>query len=181
MLAGEGYSGQPCTGDLDGDGISEVVRPSSTFDFVAMELDGTMLWGVNHSNDLGTPGCTIADLDGDGTPEVLLSGGDASIVDGLTGQIRVGPIAIGYGLQWGGPALVDLNGDGSTEVVLGANNYVHQASNHGVLALSSTHRVWTGGAASWPTSSHTAGAFDAMGRPLVPPEWWQSNAPYPGP
>ncbi len=156
-----GYA-TPCGGDIDGDGITEIVRPSSRVGWSAYELDGTQLWVTFVPNEMGLAGCTLGDIDGDGALEVLITGGGATILDALTGQGLINMVEVGYGLQWGGGALVDLDGDGSTEAIVGGNNYAHDNSTGGVIVLSHVGGAWAPGAPSWPTSSHTAGAFDAM-------------------
>lgn len=174
-------TGAPCVADIDGDGITEVIRSSFDNWWVATELDGTEIWRRDPPFAVGSPGCTIADLDGDGGFEVILTGGVGAILDARTGVILVGPLEVGYGLQFGGAAVVDLDGNGSTEVILGGNDYVSPNDNHGVIALSHAGVGWTAGAPSWPTSTTNQGAFDAMGTPLAPQAWWQSGDPVPGP
>ena len=126
-----GVVGPIASGDLDGDGVPEIVVTSFSHLVTAFRLDGTILWRFNN-DDTVVSGAAIADLDRDGRPEVVF-GGDTSpngffhaggFVNVLTNtgsakfRIPVGEVI------WSSPALADLDGDGMLEIVVGTGlNY----------------------------------------------------------
>jgi hypothetical protein len=67
-------------GDIDGDGIPEIVAARVGGGVVALSNTGEVKWLTNAEP---TPNPSIADLDGDGNPEVLAGG---TVLDGRTGQ-----------------------------------------------------------------------------------------------
>ncbi len=119
-------------GDLDGDGISEVVA-ASTGGIIVFEHDGTQKWrsqppGLGNLPICGGPG--IYDLDADGNPEVVLGN---LILDGQTGVLLgKGEYGTGSGYGSGGyfgmatssgvasfGVAADIDLDGQLEVVTG--------------------------------------------------------------
>ena len=106
-------------GDLDGDGVAEVVGsgPSGS---IAVYGDGTTYW--NSAQTGGQCGAVgIADLDGDGAAEVLLG---AKILNGQSGAL-LATGAYGTGSGYGSSSVAtfgvaaDIDRDGIQEVVVG--------------------------------------------------------------
>jgi hypothetical protein len=116
-------------GDLDGDGISEIVGIGVYAGSYAFRADGTVMWespypdvadrGDRWNRTIGGA-VSLADLEGDGTVEVIIG---RTVLDGLTGMRR-----------WNGDArssrgtnsilgplscVADLDGDGIQEVIAG--------------------------------------------------------------
>jgi choice-of-anchor A domain-containing protein/RHS repeat-associated protein len=72
-------------GDLDGDGIAEIVAPLRNGGVVVINHDGTIKWSnPAPSFNWNIGGASIADLDADGSPEIILG----KTVYTSTGQIR---------------------------------------------------------------------------------------------
>jgi hypothetical protein len=123
-------------GDLDGDGLPEIVaysKPtSSTGSVIAFTKKAgswNILWRARKAD--GTPwstgagaewaGPSVHDLDDDGKPEVLREGWVFSSTGNLIADPPVG-FQIGYGFgQF--PVVADIDGDGSVEMVNGAAIY----------------------------------------------------------
>jgi hypothetical protein len=130
--------GQLAAGDIDGDGLPEIVACSSDADrfgrLIAFENDGSFKW---ISPDDGAVQCgqaapSIADLDADGQPEVFVR---YTVVNGKTGATKWSKPCKNIGAfpeagKDGGhtacdyTTAADLDGDGKLEVV-GGNQAFH--------------------------------------------------------
>lgn len=129
---------RPSIGDLDRDGIADVVLPGlpqqpwdATRSNVSTEhramlglysgRTGQMLPGapIALPNFVGTAGAAIADLTNDGYPEVIISDGSGSIiaVDACGRNAPGWPKFVGGAVD-GTPAVGDINGDGLLEVIV---------------------------------------------------------------
>lgn len=116
-------------GDLDGDGVNEIVGMGVSSSTYAFRADGTLMWqsyyptavdrGLRWDRTIGG-GISIADLEGDGRVEVIVG---RNVIDGATGHIRwVGGSDTSRGANGIlGPisCVADLDGDGIQEVVAG--------------------------------------------------------------
>jgi hypothetical protein len=118
-------------GDLDGDGLPEIVaysKPTSTTAGVIAFTKKDGVWKVlwrSHNLD-GTPwtipapgewaGPSIHDLDDDGKPEVIREGYVFNSTGGKITDPPAGFTMVGYG-QF--PVMADLDGDGAIEMVTG--------------------------------------------------------------
>ena len=117
----------PAIGDLDGDGLPEIVAHRAVTGLVAFGWDPittkyTTKWvslesGINSETRWDGP--SLHDLDDDGTAEVLSASG---VYDGATG-VRLNPGQVVPGAEPGGigrlPVVGDLDGDGAVELVAG--------------------------------------------------------------
>jgi hypothetical protein len=83
--------------------------------------NGSTLWSRMDLPD-GFP--AVADFDGDGRPEVVLVGnGSAYVLNGATGETRLGPLAL-PGMGAGGPPTVaDFDGDRRPEIGVAQANF----------------------------------------------------------
>jgi hypothetical protein len=117
----------PAIGDLDGDGLPEIVTHRAITGLVAFGWDintskYTTKWvslETGISNETRWDGPSLHDLDDDGTAEVLSASG---VYDGATG-VRLNPGQVVPGAEPGGigrhPVVGDLDGDGAVELVAG--------------------------------------------------------------
>jgi hypothetical protein len=120
------------TGDLDGDGVPEVIAGAENWRFYAYKADGTPLW--NYESVHPSRSGAVADLDGDGRCEVLcgthyywlpaLKGDGTKLWD-----YSFGPIC--YDVTTGA-----FDGDKTRGVVIGGGDgYVHYLAANGKLRM----------------------------------------------
>ena len=133
------------TGGMGGGGTGVALSTFANMDgMTGLELvagntvyraDGTELWTRAALAD-GFP--AVGDLNGDTLPEVvLIAGGEAYVLDGLTGATVIGPFTIGGMGSGGPPTIADFDGaaDGLPEIG------VAQANFYSVLKLDFTART----------------------------------------
>ena len=137
----------PAIGDLDGDGVAEILAANYSHKIVALDVDGNTKWqspelpihpdwepwlSFRDFTYVGAP--VIADLEGDGTAEVIVG---KAVLNGANGTIKwIGGGSSGRAFRDSGydlyldnfpdqeaPITVDLNGDGKLEVVAGSTAY----------------------------------------------------------
>ncbi len=115
--------GPPCSGDLDGDGVVEVVIASRSLlanHLTAVGLDGVLRWSVDLPRDrTWGASCSVADLDGDRRDEVLtLTEHLFAVLDGTTGSTLLLDESVGEATLFGYPVVADLDRDGSSEILV---------------------------------------------------------------
>ncbi|HEY0134995.1 MAG TPA: VCBS repeat-containing protein, partial [Nannocystis sp.] len=123
------WSINPAIGDIDNDGIPEIVAatgegfggPSAA---IAFEHDGTVKWQsqgqVSHSQG---GAITLADLDNDGDVEIIL---DRLILDHMGNTVAtLAEVQVADNFT---TVAADLDGNGDLEVVIGPNAYHHDGS-----------------------------------------------------
>jgi hypothetical protein len=125
----DGTSGT-AIGDLDGDGIPEIIAANGVSQIVALSHDGVVLWSTSINNGgldwFLYP--SIADLDGDGLAEVIAG---RNILDFTGAVVGVGSYGVGACMNQGYTSYeegsisvaADLDGDGTLEVVVGNAAY----------------------------------------------------------
>jgi hypothetical protein len=119
----------PALGDIDGDGLVEIVTLSPSGAFMAFEHDGTKKWElptVWQAGDFGqldySAAAALADLDNDGDVEIVAGN---KIVD-HTGTTVITLAQLSG--NWSATVPADLDGDGDLEVVLGNSAFHHDGT-----------------------------------------------------
>lgn len=117
-------AGNVATGDLDGDGVPEIVVERWNGGAIALRADGSTYWVCDSAacrRDVSYWGAmAIADLDGGG-PEVIRG---SCVIEGTTGVVRFcGTGGRGDNGVGGVSVAADLDGDGTQEVIAGNTAY----------------------------------------------------------
>jgi FG-GAP-like repeat len=127
-----GVEGSLTSGDLEGNGIPDIVVTSFSHEVTAIRLDGSILWQWD-SDDTIASGAVVADINRDGKPEVVV-GGDSSDsiyfkaggwvnVLSNTGQLIWRKVLPGE-VTWSSPVVADLLNNGNLDIVIGTGlNY----------------------------------------------------------
>ena len=104
----------PSIGDVDGDGVLDIVALGSNMRVRAIAIDGTQLWESDDTTGMLYQHTHIIDLDQDGTAEVV---GGLLVLDGTTGD-TIAKLPNDTG-SWiiSTTAVADLDQDGQHEVV----------------------------------------------------------------
>ena len=137
--------GHSVAGDIDGDGIQEVIVGNAAYD-----ADGATIWSTG-----GTDGTVaIADLDVDGSPELVSVGNYGVVVMDNAGRENwtydlSGALA-------STPVLADIDGDGKPEVIIPTSTYIIALDGDG-------NELWTVAASGSGSGRGGASAFDLDG------------------
>ena len=129
-VTNQGLQGQGAVaaGDIDGDGIVEIIACTSNT-VKAFEHDGTLKWtSVNVGGQIqGTSDApAISDMDGDGDPEIIVG---RAILDNDGNKLGFGTLGMGTTQNVGTTSFaVDLDGDGDEEVITGNAAYNRDGS-----------------------------------------------------
>ena len=120
------------SGDLEGNGMPDIVVTSFSHNVTAFRLNGTMLWQWTNDDTI-LSGAVVGDIDRDGKPEVVV-GGDSSNssyyqaggwvnVLSNTGQLIWRKLLPGE-VTWSSPVVADLLNNGNLDIVIGTGlNY----------------------------------------------------------
>jgi len=114
----------PALGDIDADGLPEIVTATPTGSLIAFQHDGSIAWGPANQW-VGSPysaAIALADLDHDGSVEIIAGNGvyDDNGVLKWSASTQEAP--------WNATTVADLDGDGLQEVVLGAAAFHHDGT-----------------------------------------------------
>jgi subtilisin family serine protease len=147
------WHGNPATGDIDGDGIKEVVYGTRCY-LYARKPNGTLVNGfprdVCLSGFSGVYPVILYDFNSDGKKEIVINTNDRLFVVKGDGRDYPGwPVTYTYSGESrvsarGTPAVGDVNNDGSPEIFVGATLY--SKNSRTVFGFSSDGRSLSG----WP-------------------------------
>ncbi len=111
----------PSVGDIDSDGLPEVVVQGVGSTLVAIESDGTPMWvSDTFAGSQNSGSVAIANMDNDGDPELVFG---AAVVDSSGALVWEGTAGIGRDGQGPISCVADLDGDGRPELLGGNTAY----------------------------------------------------------
>jgi len=117
-----GFAAAPALGDIDGDGLPEIITANTGGNLVAFEHDGTLKWTGASWTDSYIGAIALADMDNDGDVEIL---GGNQLFDHQGNLLWTAPQPAGANSA---TAAADLDGDGDLEMVLGHAAIQHDGS-----------------------------------------------------
>jgi FG-GAP-like repeat len=122
----------PALGDIDGDGVIEIVSVTPEGDFVAMTADGTLEWtGTARWEEPWGGAIALADLDGDGTAEILAD----NLVVSHEGELEWSVPGQAFALS--ATTAAELDGAPGLEVIMNSGAYHHDGTPWFELAAAS--------------------------------------------
>jgi hypothetical protein len=135
--------GHIAAGDLEGNGVPDIVVTSLNCLVTAFRPDGSVLWRYSNDDTI-FGGVTIADLNNDGHLEVILGGDSSASAYYFAGGRIVCLSASGRRewikntdqVIWSSPAVADLTGSGKLDVIVGTGFFYSNVGNK-VYALDS--------------------------------------------
>ena len=107
-------------GDMDGDGVVDILAFNSSYCPTLFSHTGEIKWTATVCSTQSFPQSTLADLTGDGQPEVITEMG---IYDGKTGALKAGFNHNFNAEPYVMPTIGDIDLDGEQEVILGSKVY----------------------------------------------------------
>lgn len=120
----------PAIGDIDGDGLPEIVTSVIGGNPVVFEHDGAKKWtSASNWPEVYSGAIALADADNDGDVEILAGN---RLFDHLGTLLFTAPQPAG---NWSSSAFADLDGDKDQEVVLGHAAYHHDGQQYYVSAV----------------------------------------------
>ena len=120
----------PALGDIDGDGLPEIVTSIVGGNPVAFEHDGTKKWtSASNWPEVYSGSIALADADNDGDVEILAGN---RLFDHNGTLLFTAPQPAG---NWSSSAFADLDGDKDQEVVLGHAAYHHTGAQYYVSGV----------------------------------------------
>ena len=163
-----GVYGALTSGQLEGNGVPDIVVTSFSTNVMALRLDGSVLWQWTNDDTI-LSGAVIGDIDRDGQPEVVV-GGDSSNngfyqaggwvnVLSNTGILKWRKYIPGE-VTWSSPVLADLKNNGYLDIVIGTGLVFQsqgypgaQDAGNKIYALDPFGNILPG----WPYSTTTPG------------------------
>ena len=112
----------PALGDIDDDGVPEIVAATGSHQLIAFENDGSVAWQSNVTWNTIYGSFALADVDNSGTPEII-AGNRIHDVDGTVKWTI--PIA---DPNYSATTAADIDGDDDLEIVMGNSVYHHDGT-----------------------------------------------------
>jgi hypothetical protein len=159
--------GAIAAGDLDGDGVPEIVVTSLNETVTAFHADGTVMWRYSNDDSI-FGGVAIGDLNGDGRLEVVLGGDSSNVtpyywsggrITALSADGRREWMVRTNQVIWSSPTLVDLQGTGKLDVVVGTGFFYPQPPN-GSFVGNKVYALDPNGNTLWTYATSTNAAVD---------------------
>ena len=144
----------PAVGDIDGDGVPEIVAITENSTVQLFSNTGAVLAESAQSVGGNNPAISIVNLDGEGFAELVIGDDVLTFVRDSTGNVIFGDIFrgnLGDGRNSQGPisCVADLDGDGRQDIVGGSTAYRYPAKPAGAVLRSDCTGGETGDEEAW--------------------------------
>lgn len=144
----------PAIGDLDQDGVQEIVLANGVYSF-----DGDLLWRSPVAGSYGH-WSAILDTDGDADAEVAMVGAGELIIHDHDGTVQT-RVSAGGG-QPGAPCVADFDGDGDAEIAWASSSTLNQYELDGTSSWSANVNDTSGLAACSGYDIDGDGAYEVL-------------------
>ncbi|MBK8431152.1 MAG: VCBS repeat-containing protein [Chloroflexi bacterium] len=154
-LPGTGFASSIALGDINGDGVVELIAPSVNGRLYVYRGDGQdagngspIIWSTDLVGPAAEP--ALADLDNDGTAEIIVSGQNGTFAFRHDGTpLWHNPDVISYypaeSFGWGGPTVGNLDLDPEPEIAIAASTDAVYVLDH------EGNTLWNDPIGIWPT------------------------------
>lgn len=115
----EGIMSVPTIGDIDGDGLPEVVAARANNVWAVNGEDGSVLWSAKITDSTGATGASLFDFEGDGVQEVVYIDEVAMYAfDGTNGDVKFKSDEHNSDTMYDYPTIADVDADGHADIVV---------------------------------------------------------------
>ncbi len=154
-LPGTGFASSIALGDINNDGVVELIAPSVNGRLYVYRGDGQdagngspIIWSTDVVGPAAEP--ALADLDNDGTAEIIVSGQNGTFAFRHDGTLLWhNPTVISYypaeSFGWGGPTVGNLDLDPEPEIAIAASTDAIYVLDH------EGNTLWSDPVGIWPT------------------------------
>ncbi|MBM4389830.1 MAG: VCBS repeat-containing protein [Deltaproteobacteria bacterium] len=114
-----GIMSVPTIGDIDGDGLPEVVAARANYLWAVNGEDGSVLWSARITDSTGATGASLFDFEGDGVQEVVYIDEVAMYAfDGTNGDVKFKSDEHNSDTMYDYPTIADVDADGHADIVV---------------------------------------------------------------
>lgn len=141
----------PAVGDIDGDGLAEIIVAGGNALWALNSEDGSQLWTARVQDMSGATGASIFDFDADGVPEVVyIDEVEMVAYNGADGVIKFLSNEHASATMYDYPVIADVDADGHAEIVV-----VHDAFSSGMSIYGDATDSWAPARKVWNQHDYT--------------------------
>ncbi len=141
----------PAVGDIDGDGLAEIIVAGGNVLWALNSEDGSQLWSAPVHDESGATGASIFDFDADGVPEVVyIDEIEMVAYNGTDGAVKFLSNEHASATMYDYPVIADVDADGHAEIVV-----VHDAFESGMSVYGDATDSWAPARSVWNQHDYT--------------------------